>query len=177
MFGKHHSEESRQKIGKGNKGEKNHNFGKPLPEEVKQNLRIKQLGHRASPETRQKIREASLGRKHSDETRRKMSKRLQGNTFSLGIKRSLETRQKLSRLNSGSLNARAKSVEIDGVKYKTLKEAALAIGLTPDTLRYARNCFKRTGKWPKNFKHTVKLEVSNEPETRSKSMGSVGITS
>ena len=39
MLGKTHSEESRQKQSNAKKGEKNYNYGKSVPEEVKQKMR------------------------------------------------------------------------------------------------------------------------------------------
>jgi len=79
MYGKHHSEETRQKIRDGvGKAEKNHIFGKPFTEEHKQ--RIGEAHRNPTEETRRKLREATKGEnngmygKHpSEEARQKMS--------------------------------------------------------------------------------------------------------
>lgn len=57
MEGKHHTEESKRKIGEAQRGEKNHMFGK-----------------KHSEETIKLMRTAHTGQSHSDETRAKMSK-------------------------------------------------------------------------------------------------------
>ena len=60
-YGKHFSEEHRQKLRESHKGEKHPNYGKHLPEE-----------------TRQKISEAHKGMKSSEEARRKQSETRKG---------------------------------------------------------------------------------------------------
>jgi hypothetical protein len=63
------SEETRKKMGESRKGEKNHNYGKPLSEETKMKLRESQLGEKShnygkplSEETKMKISESLKGR-------------------------------------------------------------------------------------------------------------------
>jgi hypothetical protein len=82
-----HSEETKLKISKANKGRTSHRKGKKLSEEHKKKIgeanKISQLGKEISEETRQKIRESSYrrgkpgtmkGRKHTEETKAKMRK-------------------------------------------------------------------------------------------------------
>lgn len=55
MFGKHHSEAVRQKMGDAQRGKKGNNFGKHHSESSKQKLRQARLGKRHSEATRLKI--------------------------------------------------------------------------------------------------------------------------
>ena len=85
MWGKQHSEETKQKMSESKQGEKNHMYGKTHTEESKRKLREIQLGEKnnmwgktPSEETKQKQREANLGEKnhmfgktHSEESRQK----------------------------------------------------------------------------------------------------------
>ena len=66
MFGKHHSEETKQKIGEVHKG-------KHIYEEQKKKLSIALKGRIMSDEHKKKIGEASKGRHHSEESKKKMS--------------------------------------------------------------------------------------------------------
>ena len=76
MFGKHHSNETKRKIGKGNKGKK-------LSEETKQKISEAHKGKKHSSETKQKMSEAHKDKKHSSETKQKMSATMKGkNTWS-----------------------------------------------------------------------------------------------
>ena len=85
--GWNHSEETKLKISKANKGKVSHRKGKPLSEEHKRKIgeanKTSHLGKKVSEETRQKIKESSFrkgkpgtmtGRKHSEETKAKMRK-------------------------------------------------------------------------------------------------------
>ena len=62
------SEETRKKMGESRKGEKNHNYGKPLSEETKMKLRESQLGEKSH----------SYGKPLSEETKMKISESLKG---------------------------------------------------------------------------------------------------
>lgn len=76
MFGKHHSDEQREKIRLSMLGK---NTGERT-KEVKEKLRIANLGKKLSEKTKQKIRLSSIGRPHivSDEYKAKISKSLKG---------------------------------------------------------------------------------------------------
>jgi len=101
MFGKHHTEEtiekirenqnfteeSRKKISESKKGEKNPMFG--LKGELNPNY-----GKHHSEETIEKIRKASLGREKSDEEREKLSKSLMGHEVTEETKRKIGEKQK-----------------------------------------------------------------------------------
>lgn len=75
--GKHHSDETRRRVSEGNKGkhagEKNPNYGKHLSEEHKNKISAANKGKKFSGETRRKISEAKKGKKFLEETRRKIS--------------------------------------------------------------------------------------------------------
>jgi len=60
FLGKHHTEETKNKISKNNKGKKR----KPLTEEQIEKLRQINTGKKRSNETKQKIRESKIGNKH-----------------------------------------------------------------------------------------------------------------
>ena len=89
------SEESRLKMSKANKGEKNPNFGKTHSEEVRQKISEAQKGKIISEETRKKMSKAQKGRTASEESRLKMSEAQKGKTHSE------EVRQKISEGNKG----------------------------------------------------------------------------
>lgn len=72
-FGKHLSEETRQKIGESLKGEHNPMFAKHLSEETRRKLSEAKKGKQKSEEWKRKISEAHKGKHLSEETRRKMS--------------------------------------------------------------------------------------------------------
>ena len=95
MWGKKHSEETRRKIGEGNRG-------KVVPKEVGRKISEAKKGIPRSEETCQKIREANLGRKHSEETRKKMSESRKGkSSWNKGIPHSEEYRKKMSDIMKG----------------------------------------------------------------------------
>lgn len=102
QFGKHRSEEVKEKIRaklKGRKrpnmewlkGEKNHNYGKPLSDETKAKLSKSLTGRVVSESTIKKL----TGRKMSKETKDKMSKSRKMWTFSE------ETKKKISESHKG----------------------------------------------------------------------------
>lgn len=91
FYGKHHTEEAKQKISEAERGEKNHNYckkfseetrrkisennariwkGKHLPDETKKKLSKANKGKTLSEEHKKKIGEASRGRTHSDSAKR-----------------------------------------------------------------------------------------------------------
>ncbi len=78
------SEEHRRKIGEAIKGKKHYNWGKHLP-----------------PETKEKLRIASTGRKHSLEAKKKMSIASMGNKSKLGQHLSEETKKKIGNKSRG----------------------------------------------------------------------------
>ena len=61
FFGRHHTEETKEKLSEASKGENNHNYGKHLSEETRKKIREANTGHHPSEESRDKMREA---RKH-----------------------------------------------------------------------------------------------------------------
>lgn len=108
MYGKKHTQKSKDKISKKNKGRKwNHSV------EAKEKISKALTGIKRSDDFKQKLSKANRGKIESEETRLKKSK------ARIGKKHSSETLKRLSE-NSG----RAKQVEINGVAYKSMKEAA-----------------------------------------------------
>lgn len=116
MYGKHHSEEWRQKISNANRGERNPNYGKrgietsnygkhfskehrqKISEAVSKALYGKKHPHQGHPilnDARQKISKAQRGRIVSEETRKKISQKNKGRTFSE------EHRKKISEAHCG----------------------------------------------------------------------------
>ncbi|MBC8275806.1 MAG: GIY-YIG nuclease family protein [Chloroflexi bacterium] len=80
MSGKHHSEETKNKMSKAKMGEKNNNYGKPMSEEQKD--KIGQANSNPSEEIRAKIRKAKLGHKMPKENRAKLDEVIAGNEYS-----------------------------------------------------------------------------------------------
>jgi NUMOD3 motif len=81
FFGKHHSEETKQKISKINKGPNSYMWGKHLTQQCKKRISDKNKGRIVSKETRQKMSLIFKGRKHSKEAKKKMSEAHKGKKF------------------------------------------------------------------------------------------------
>lgn len=73
FLGKNHTEESREKMSKSQKGIVPWNKGKTLTQETRAKISLGHKGIPLSAETREKLRQANLGKKVSEET---LSKRL-----------------------------------------------------------------------------------------------------
>ena len=95
MKGKHHTEESRQKMSEARSGENNPFFGKHHSAETSLKISAALKGKHRSAETCKKIAEANKGKHRSAETRQKMSAALKGRTFSE------ESRRKMSEAKRG----------------------------------------------------------------------------
>jgi hypothetical protein len=81
MYGKHHREEARKKIGDANRGEKHPFYGKPLSEEHRRKISESLKGKSLSEERKQKISESHKGKKghpQTEETRKKISEANKG---------------------------------------------------------------------------------------------------
>lgn len=90
------SEETRRKIGEAHKGEKHHFYGKHRSEEVKQKIRETKLGTKMSEEAKRKISKALIGKKLSDKTKKRMSESKSGERHPMyGKLRPEETRAKV----------------------------------------------------------------------------------
>ena len=79
FYGKHHSDETKQKISDANKGRK-------MSEEVKQKNRLRQIGSKRTEETKLKMSIANKGKLRSEETKRKISESKKGKKTSKVIK-------------------------------------------------------------------------------------------
>ena len=88
LYGKAHSQETRQKISDAHKGRKH-------SPETRRKMSEFRKGKKLSPHQKQKLLEANKGRKHSPETRQKISNSLKGKTLPP------ETRRKISEANKG----------------------------------------------------------------------------
>jgi len=75
LFGKHHSEETKEKNRKSHLGKKY----KPMSAEGKENIRKAHLGYRLKEETKKKISEALKGHKMPDHVKKMVSERIIGN--------------------------------------------------------------------------------------------------
>lgn len=80
FFGKHHTDETKQRIREANSGENNPNYGKPCSDEMKKRISEANSGKISSEETRAKLSKAHsgennpmYGKHHTEETREKMS--------------------------------------------------------------------------------------------------------
>ena len=85
MFGKHHSEETKKKIGKSHKGKPSHNKGKPMSEKTKKKLSESKKGLQAGEKN------PMFGKHHSDETKLKISKVHKGKHISEEQKKKLSS--------------------------------------------------------------------------------------
>ncbi|CAK0859864.1 unnamed protein product [Prorocentrum cordatum] len=129
MFGKHHSEVTRQKMSEAGRGKvlseetkqkiREARRGKVLSEETneetKQKIREARRGKVLSEETKQKLNQAMFGKHHSEKTRQKMSEARRGKVLSEETKQKIreaqrgkvlseETRQKISEAMRGERN-------------------------------------------------------------------------
>ena len=144
FYGKHHTEEALQKMHKNRpnmSGPNNPNYGRKFTEEhcrrISESKRGKNhpcYGKHLSEETRAKISAANKGKRMPEEAIRKMAETKRGR------KLSPELRQRLSEVHKGLMAgaknpaARAVICVETGEVYSTIKEAAQAIGVWPDTL-------------------------------------------
>ena len=110
-----YSEEYRRKLSEARKGEKNPNYGKHHSEETRRKIGESKKGKHHSEEAKQKMSESRKGKKHSphsEETRRKMSEAAKRRTYSNEAKQkfseshkgkhhSEETRRKMSESRRG----------------------------------------------------------------------------
>lgn len=60
--GRHHTDETKKKIGEAQVGEKNHNYGNPLSEEQKEKISEASIGKKLSEKHKEKIGEAGKGK-------------------------------------------------------------------------------------------------------------------
>ena len=119
FYGKHHSEETKQKMSEAKKGEKHPLYGKQLSEETRRKMSEAKKGEKLSEETKGKISKSIsgenhplYGKHHSEETKRKMSEAKKGKHFSDEHKRKIseklkgkhhsdEHKRKISEANKG----------------------------------------------------------------------------
>ena len=76
--GKQFSEEHKKKLSEARKGENNHNYGKHLSEETKNKISYAKKGKQFSEEHKKKLSEAHKGKPKTEETRNKMSEARKG---------------------------------------------------------------------------------------------------
>lgn len=89
MFGKHHSDKSKKKIGEANKGKYHSDETKQKMSDAKKGKPAPNKGKQLSDKTRKKMSEARKGRIFSDETKQKISEAKKGKKFSDEHKRKL----------------------------------------------------------------------------------------
>lgn len=112
------------------------------------------VGYKASDETRKRMSETHsgeqngmFGNKHSIQTRKKLSKRAKQRELTEERLNTLRT------MSKGAKNRHAQPIEINGVRYEYVGQAAEAIGMNTWTLRAYVGQYKRKGFWPKTLKH------------------------
>lgn len=129
--GRKETEEYRMYLSKiSQPGEKNGMYGKSHTEEVKNLLREKAIGKEAW----NKGLKGYMSEEHALAFSRK------------GFKHSEKTKQKMSEKRKDSQNPNAKKVTIEGVTYKSIKEASIVTGLSYykiHKLRYSPDRFKK----------------------------------
>jgi len=93
------------------------------------------------------------GRKISEETCKKLR----------GQKRSEEVRKKMSESKLGDNNSQSKPIEINGIYYGCIKEAAEKLGIKIHVLKYAIWRFRHTRTLPKSLQH-LKIKLLSKEE-------------
>jgi hypothetical protein len=120
-----HSEETKRKMGKAHKGEKNHNYGKTLSEETKRKISEAHKGENHylygkshSEESKRKMSESGKVKIFSEEHKRKISEANKGKTHSEETKRKLsEAKKNIKWWNDGCGN-RKRMIECPGDGWK-----------------------------------------------------------
>ncbi|EGO7119485.1 GIY-YIG nuclease family protein [Salmonella enterica] len=120
----------------GNLGERNGMYGRTHTPETRELIRRKVC----TPENIAASRARRLGVKVGEETRRKISEFAktrtgEKNSF-YGRHHTEETRRRLAEVNKGKIPTTARKVEIDGIQYVSLTEAARQLGVVPATILY-----------------------------------------
>lgn len=127
-------EERRVQYGK--PGDRNGMYGRTHTPETRELIRRKVC----TPENIAASRARRLGVKVGEETRRKISEFAKTRTGEknpfYGRHHTEETRRRLSEMNKGNIPTNACKVEIDGVQYVSLTEAARQLGVVPATILY-----------------------------------------
>lgn len=158
MFGtiRNHSEETRQKISKGNSGDKHWNYGNTgnCNEETRQKMSTSHMGKILSKEHKENLRLANLGRNPSVETRQKISKGNSGKVRTEETKLNQSIRQKDIGKFRGNSNPKAKlnNILVKEIKTKLLLGIlvcilALEYNVTISTIYYIKN--------GKTWKHVI----------------------
>ena len=109
-LGVRHTDEARANMSTAHTGERNHNYGKHLSEEIKRKIGEALMGHQGSmqgkrhnDETKRKIRKALMGHQVSEETRAKQSAAKRGKPSSFkGKHHTAMTKQKISNIKKGT---------------------------------------------------------------------------
>lgn len=121
------SEESNRKNSESQKGEKNHNFGKKAPLEVRAKMAASRRGEKNH----------FFGRHHSEETKRKLAEcRKKQKCPRLGTKHSEESLKKMSESHKGQIavNRRAIKCNENGMIFASLSEASKQLGVSSSSI-------------------------------------------
>ena len=166
LFGKHQSEETKQRISKTK-------LGKTMSKETKQKMSDAQSGEKHpmygkqhTDDTKQKMSEAKkcekhpmYGKQHTDDTKQKMSEAKKGeNNHWYGKTLTEETKQKMSKAHKGENNPLSKKIyqyDLDGnfiASFASSGEAAEHLGIKSGTS--IRRCVRGKQYTAYNFKWT-----------------------
>lgn len=136
--GQRRSEETKRKLREHFRSEKNHHIGRYIPVEERDRLKTF-LGRSHSEESKQKCRASNL---KADAKNRQPKEYKFGPEFreksrlnNLGKVVSQETREKLRKAQIGKSPGNRKAVYVDGIRYESIHEAAVKLGLCLSTLR------------------------------------------
>lgn len=126
----------KRRVQYGKPGDRNGMYGRTHTPETREFIRRKVC----TPENIAASRARRLGVKVGEETRRKISEFAktrtgEKNSF-YGRHHTEETRRRLAEVNKGKIPTTARKVEIDGIQYVSLTEAARQLGVVPATILY-----------------------------------------
>ena len=137
FYGKHHTEESKEKM-------RAAKVGKKLTEEHKRKISESNnrpfLGKHHTEESKEKMRAAKIGKKQTEEHKRKVREALKGRKVAEDVKKRISETHK----RNGTYNAKKVICIETGVVYKNMSAASRSTGISRDRIRFSCNDPLRT---------------------------------
>ena len=137
FYGKHHTEETKQKI-------RAAKIGKKLTEEhkrkISQNNARSFLGKHHTEDTKKKMRALKIGKKQTEEHKRKVREALKGRKVTEDVKKRISETHK----RNGAYNAKKVICVETEIIYNTMSEASRSTGISRDRIRFSCKDSSRT---------------------------------